>query len=75
MPLILIVENFSLMDEHSQNAGLNEYINSKCKPNKGVVTRNSLYCHNCVNRIVEKGVIVSNIPACHLQLFSALLLL
>ena len=25
MPLILIVENFSLMDEHSQNVGLNEY--------------------------------------------------
>lgn len=73
MPLIRSLKTFPRWMEGSWNVGLNYSSSSKCKPNKGVATRNNFYCHVYVSQLAEKSLIVSNIPVCHLQLFSTLL--
>ena len=42
--------------ECSRNVGLNYSNKSKYKPNKGVVTRNSIYSHKCVTAINNKQI-------------------
>ena len=56
MPMIIIVENFSLDGwGFTWNVGLNYHASSKCKPNKGVVTRKSRYCHKCVITVINNN--------------------
>src|SRR5436190_7219533 len=53
MLMILIVEKFSKMDTMQLKSWF-DVVNSKCKPNKGVITRNNLYCHHCVIKYEER---------------------